>query len=172
MKKRGMYGNFIFSFSFSIPKFRKGILALLTCQDVSTIYLDSPIQNQKKYEIRQNGTNMSWPTTKKRPKPRVRFESDDITLDSFNEIYSASEEEDTPEAPRKYQNRLKKSKKEINSESQNQVSFDIETVVIMSKSQENGRLSKLIKFSVGNVQKYEIALLHPHDNNASRRTSL
>ena len=41
----------------------------------------------------------------------------------------------------------------------------------MSESQENGGLSKLIKFSVGNVQKYEIALLHPHDNDASRRTS-
>ena len=150
-------------------------MALLTCQEVSAIYLDSPIQNQKKYEHRQNGTNMSWPTAKKRPKPRVRFQSDEVTLESFGEVYSesASEDEMSPQnTPKKIPKMLKKRKKALNSESPNKVEIDIETVVIMSESQENGKLSKLIKFSLGNVQKYEIALLQHHDANHLRRTSL
>ena len=154
MSERRLF--FYFSLFFSLPKFRKGILALLSCQSLSSIDLDNPIQSWR---------GSSWPKSKKRPKARARFKSDEITLESFGDILTNQ--------TTLTEKRTTFSKSPIKSSTlpeEKRVTFDIKTVVIMTD--ENGGSSKLFRFNVENVQKYEVALLQNQNLDNNRRVSL
>ena len=78
----------IFPF-FSLPKFRKGILALICCKKLSSIKLDTPTQARKIVSKQKTlEHNQSWPSAKKPVLSRVRFQS--TNLDSIVEIDSES----------------------------------------------------------------------------------
>ena len=79
------------SLFFSLPKFRKGILALICCKKLSSIKFDppAPTQGRKIVEKQKNlEHNLSWPSAKKPVLSRVRFQS--TNLDSIDEIDSES----------------------------------------------------------------------------------
>ena len=79
----------------SLPKFRKGILAFIRCQELNSadFQSDSPIQTQKKFEAQQSLTNQTgMPNSTKSPTPRVRFDShksEKTIFDSIVEIDSS-----------------------------------------------------------------------------------
>ena len=79
----------LYFLSFSLPKFRKGILALICCKKLSSIKFDPP--NQARKIVSKQKTlehNLSWPSAKRPVLQRVRFQS--TNLDSIDEIDSES----------------------------------------------------------------------------------
>lgn len=144
----------------SLPKFRKGILAFIRCKELNTadFQTDSPIHTQKKFE-----------DYKKRPSPRVRFDShksEKTIFDSINEIDLLSK--NTNNKPSQTNQAIRWSKPT----SQKKVTFAVETV-IMTQNQENVKIAKLIRFRAGHKQNFKIALLHRHNcTDNFRRTSL
>jgi hypothetical protein len=76
-------------FFFSLPKFRKGILALICCKKLGSIKFDPPTQARKRIAKQKTlEHNLSWPSAKKPVLSRVRFQS--TNLDSIDEIDSES----------------------------------------------------------------------------------
>ena len=109
------------------------------------------------------------PNYKKRPSPRVRFESHKSEKTIFNSIDEIDlSDTNTNDKPSQKNQAIRWSKPT----SQKKVTFAVETV-IMTQKQENVKMAKLIRFRAGHIQNFQIALLHRHNcTNNFRRTSL
>ena len=155
----------------SLPKFRKGILAFIRCKELNTVdfQTDTPIQTQKKLEAQQSLTNqIVRPNSKKRPSPRVRFDSHKSEKSIFDSIDEIDTNDTTDNKPSQKSQAIRWSKPT----SQKKVTFAVETV-IMTQKQENVKLAKLIRFRAGHIQNFQIVLLHRHNcTDNFRRTSL
>ena len=155
----------------SLPKFRKGILAFIRCKELNTVdfQTDSPIQAQKKFETQQSLTNHNFmPISKKRPPPRVRFDSYKSEKTIFDHIDEIESNDTTNNKPSQKSQAIRWSKPT----SQKKVTFAVETV-IMTQKQENVKMAKLIRFRAGHIQNFQIVLLHRHNcTDNFRRTSL
>ena len=156
----------------SLPKFRKGILAFIRCKQLNTVdfQTDSPIQTHKKFEATQSLTKqIVRPNSKKRPSPRVRFDShksEKSIFDSIDEIDTRNDTTDNKPSQKSQAIRWSKPT------SQKKVTFAVETV-IMTQKQENVKMAKLIRFRAGHIQNFQIVLLHRHNcTDNFRRTSL
>jgi hypothetical protein len=157
----------------SLPKFRKGILAFIRCKELNTVdfQTDSPIQPQKKFEAQQSlKSQLVMPNSKKRPPPRVRFDSVKSEKTIFDDIdIIVSNDTTKNNHPSQKSQAIRWSKPT----SQKKVTFAVETVIMTQK--EENKVAKLIRFQAGHNyrQNFQIALLHRHncaDN--FRRTSL
>ena len=157
----------------SLPKFRKGILAFIRCKELNTVdfQTDSPIQAQKKFETQQSLTNHNFmPISKKRPPPRVRFDSYKSEKTIFDHIDEIESNDTTNNKPSQKSQAIIRWSKPT---SQKKVTFAVETV-IMTQNEEN-KVAKLIRFRAGHNyrQNFQIALLHRHNcTDNFRRTSL
>ena len=155
----------------SLPKFRKGILAFIRCKELNTVdfQTDSPIQTQKKLEAQHSLTNqIVRPNSKKRPSPRVRFDSHKSEKSIFDFIDEIDTNYTTDNKPSQKSQAIRWSKPT----SQKKVTFAVETV-IMTQKQENVKMAKLIRFRAGHIQNFQIVLLHRHNcTDNFRRTSL
>ena len=157
----------------SLPKFRKGILAFIRCKQLNTVdfQTDTPIQTQKKLEAQQSLTKqIVRPNSKKRPSPRVRFDShksEKSIFDSIDEIDTRNDTTDNKPSQKSQAIRWSKPT------SQKKVTFAVETVCCMTQKQENVKMAKLIRFRTGHIQNLQIVLLHRHNcTDNFRRTTL
>ena len=148
-------------FHFSLPKFRKGIVAFITCKNLSKINLDTPTELKKKPEKDKTFEHKpEWDDCKRKTVPRVRFDTHKCDITGITEIGS--------EEVRKYKNIQKRKINHLYN--QQQLTFDIETSVVITQDE---KFNKIVRFKTGHEynQNCNIGLRYRYATSC-RRTSL
>ena len=151
-----LYSNALCS---SLPKFRKGILAIVFCQKLDTIQFDTPSKTRKKLEKQRT---LEFEQQKSSRKPRVRFET--YTTESLVEV--------DPELASIMKKKTKHNHGDTKSstKSENQLVFDVGTIIFMKFESENW--TKLIRLNTNQNTNFKIGLFRRHNFENYRRSSL